>query len=102
MKFQFLTPEELAVEVGTRIRALRMDRNIEQDDLAQRAGVSTKALRRLELGRGSTLDTFLRALKGLEALDGLDALAPRPTINPLALLDHPEPRIRVRKPRRTK
>ena len=97
MTFQFMTPQELASEVGSRLRALRIDRQIEQTDLAERAGVSVKALRSLELGHGSTLETFLRALKGLNALDGLEALAPRPTINPLALLDHRRPRIRVRR-----
>ena len=102
MTFQFLTPEELASEVGVRLRALRIDRRIEQADLAQRAGVSVKALRALEQGRGSTLETFLRTLKGLEALDGLEALAPRPTLNPLALLDHRRPPRRVRNPKEKK
>jgi transcriptional regulator with XRE-family HTH domain len=99
MTLQFLTPEELASEVGSRLKALRIDRRIEQADLAERAGVSIKALRSLEQGHGSTLETFLRALKGLEALDGLEALAPRPTINPLALLDHRRPPRRVRNPK---
>jgi len=99
MTLQFMTPEELALEVGSRLKALRIDRKIEQEDLAQRAGVSVKALRSLEQGRGSTLETFLRALKGLGALDGLEALAPRPTINPLALLDHRRPPQRIRKPK---
>ena len=92
-----MTPDELAVEVGARLRALRIDRRIEQADLAQRAGISIKALRSLEQGHGSTLETFLRALKGLEALDGLEALAPRPTVNPLALVDHRRTPRRVRR-----
>ncbi len=102
MTLQFMTSEELASEVGSRLRALRIDRRIEQADLAERAGVSVKALRSLELGHGSTLETFLRALKGLEALDGLEALAPRPTINPLALVDHRRAPRRVRRSRETK
>ena len=102
MDFQFMTPEELAGEVGSRLRALRIDRRIEQADLAQRAGISIKALRSLEQGQGSTLETFLRALKGLEALDGLEALAPRPTINPLALVDHRRAPRRVRRSKDSK
>lgn len=100
MSFQFMTPEELALEVGSRIRALRIDRRMEQADLVARAGVSIKALRSLEKGRGSTLETFLRVLKALDALDGLDALAARPTVNPLAMLDRGRPVLRVRKSRR--
>jgi transcriptional regulator with XRE-family HTH domain len=102
MPFQFMTPEELVGEVGSRLRALRIDRRIEQADLALRAGISIKALRSLEQGRGSTLETFLRALKGLGALDGLEALAPRPIINPLALVDHRRAPRRVRHPKGTK
>ena len=99
MSFQFMTPEELAAEVGSRVRAMRIDRRIEQADLAQRAGISIKAMRSLEQGHGSTLETFLRTLKGLEALDGLEALAPRTTINPLALVDHRRAPQRVRRPK---
>jgi transcriptional regulator with XRE-family HTH domain len=102
MPFQFMTLEELVGEVGSRLRALRIDRRIEQADLALRAGISIKALRSLEQGRGSTLETFLRALKGLGALDGLEALAPRPIINPLALVDHRRAPRRVRHPKGTK
>jgi transcriptional regulator with XRE-family HTH domain len=102
MPLQFMTPEELAGEVGSRLRALRIDRRIEQADLALRAGISIKALRSLEQGRGSTLETFLRALKGLGALDGLEALAPRSIINPLALVDHRRAPRRVRHPKETK
>lgn len=97
MSFQFMTPEELSVEVGSRLKALRIARRIEQADLAARAGVSIKALRGLEQGTGSTLATFLRVLKGLGVIDSLEALTPRPSINPLALLDHGHTPRRVRK-----
>lgn len=102
MTLQFMSPAELATEVGSRLKARRIDRRIEQADLAERAGISVKALRSLEQGHGSTLETFLRVLKGLEALDSLEALVPRPTINPLALVDHRRPPTRVRTPRETK
>lgn len=96
MALQFLTPEELAVEVGSRLKAIRIDRRIGQADLAARAGISIRALRSLELGQGSTLETFLRALKGLNAANDLEALVPRPAFNPLTLVDHRRPPQRVR------
>jgi hypothetical protein len=40
----------------------------------------------LEQGRGSTVETFLRVLKALDSLAGIDALAPRPTISPIAMM----------------
>ena len=96
MSLQFLTPEELAVEVGSRLKAIRIDRRIEQADLAERAGISIRALRSLERGHGSTLETFLRALKGLNAANDLESLVPRPAFNPLTLIDHRRPPQRVR------
>ena len=94
---QYLTPDELAQELGSRLRALRMGRNLDQVELAARAGVAVRTLRALELGQGSTTETLLRVLKALDALDGLEALAPTPTISPLALLNAPKGRQRVRK-----
>ena len=97
MDFQFSTPEELARELGSRLRSLRISRGHDQAELAARAGVAIRTLRALEQGTGSTTETLLRVLKALEALGGLAALAPTPTISPLALLKRPTPPRRVRK-----
>ena len=97
MEFQFFTLDELSMELGSRLRKLRIDRGLEQAELAVRAGIAIRTLRSLEQGKGSTTETLLRVLKGLQALDGLDALAPVPTISPIALLNHARPRLRVRK-----
>jgi len=97
MNFEFLTPLELARELGSRLRSLRLNRRLEQGELALRAGVSERTLRALEQGHGSTVETLLRVLKALDSLSGLEALAPRPTVDPLALLDGPAQPTRVRK-----
>jgi len=97
MDFQFLTPEELARELGSRLRSLRIHRGLEQVELAERAGVAVRTLRALEQGEGSTTGTLLRVLRALDALQGLEALAPTPTVSPLSLLKKPAPRRRVRK-----
>jgi len=101
MDFQFMTPEELAGELGSRLRTLRIHRGLEQMELAQRSGVAVRTLRALERGQGSTTESLLRVLKGLEALQGLEALAPVPTVSPLALLKSAAPRQRVRKAKGT-
>lgn len=95
--FEFSTPEELASELGSRLRSLRINRGFEQAELAVRAGVAIRTIRDLEQGRGSTLLTLLRVLKALDALGGLDALAPMTPISPLALLKSAAPPRRVRK-----
>lgn len=82
----FKTPEELQWILGERLRRLRLDRNLDQRTTAEKAGISEKALRNLEAGRGSTLETMIRVLKALECLQGIDVLVPEPSINPLDLL----------------
>jgi DNA-binding XRE family transcriptional regulator len=82
----FQTPEEIQTDLGQRLRQLRLGQRLTQAGLASRAGVSPRALRGLESGEGSSLITVIRVLKALGALTSLDALAPQPTISPMALL----------------
>lgn len=96
----FNTPQELQAFLGERIRKLRLLRNLDQRETAGKAGISEKALRNLEAGRGSTVETLLRTLKALNYLQGIEMLVPEATVNPLALLHNPRPQQRVRRPRR--
>jgi len=52
--------------LGDTVRHQRIRRGLDQRDLAELAGVSTSALRRLEAGRGSTLRTTLAVLRVLD------------------------------------
>jgi transcriptional regulator with XRE-family HTH domain len=96
----FRTPEELQIVLGERVRRLRLARNTDQRATADKAGISEKALRNLEAGRGSTVETLLRTLKALDSLQGIEMLAPEVTVDPLALLHASKPPQRVRRPRR--
>jgi len=94
------TPQELQQALGERVRRLRLRRDLDQLQAAAKAGISEKALRNLEAGRGSTVETLLRVLKALDALEGLEALAPRTSVSPLALLDQGAEPQRVSRPRK--
>ena len=96
---QFKSPQELQIELGRRIRQLRLSRNIDQRTVAEKAGVARAALQNLEAGRGSSVQTLLRVLKALNYLEGIEMLAPQPTVNPLALLRTKTPPQRVRRHR---
>ena len=96
----FRTPGELQIALGERVRRLRLARNVDQRATADKAGISEKALRNLEAGRGSTVETLLRTLKALDSLQGIEMLAPEVTVDPLALLHASKPPQRVRRPRR--
>lgn len=96
----FSAPNELQELLGERLKRLRLSRNLDQRTTAEKAGISEKALRNLEAGRGSTVETFLRVLKALDCLQGIDLLAPEASVNPLELLRQPKPPQRVRRPRK--
>jgi transcriptional regulator with XRE-family HTH domain len=93
----FSTPRELQLLLGERLRRLRLNRNLDQRSTAEKAGISEKALRNLESGRGSTVETLLRVLKALDYLQGLDVLAPETSVNPLELLRQPKAPQRARR-----
>ena len=94
----FMSPDELQAALGKQLRELRIAKNLDQMTTAERAGISEKALRNLEAGRGSSIETLVRVLKALDSLEGLRLLAPKSTVSPLALLRHSKAaRRRVRR-----
>ena len=93
----FKSSEELQVLLGEQLRQLRISKNLNQIATAEKAGISEKALRNLEAGRGSTVETLLRVLKALESLEGLQLIAPRPSVSPMAMLRWSKGRKRVRR-----
>lgn len=93
----FKTPDELQTALGERLKRLRLNRNLDQRATAEKAGISERALRNLESGHGSTVETLLRVLKALDYLQGIDMLAPETSVNPLALLRQSKAPQRVRR-----
>lgn len=96
---QHRTPAELEVELGERLKTLRIHRNLDQATLAERAGISPRTLRNLENGAGSSLRTLIQVVRALGRESWLDVIAPIPSINPLMLTRAAAPRQRASKPR---
>ena len=99
MEQTYRSPAELQSELGERLRALRLNRNLAQSEVAAKAGVSLRSVINLEGGMGSTVETLVRVLNAMDAAGVLETLAPKPQISPLALLHSPRPQRRVRRPR---
>ncbi len=95
------TTEELEVQLGQQIRALRLRRNVDQQSLAAQAGVALSALKNVESGKGATLRTLLKVLRALDRLDWLKSLSPTVSISPLQMLAQKAPRQRASSPRRS-
>lgn len=85
MNFPSMTNQALLEEIGTRIQRERLNQNTKQCDLAKNAGISVRALSRLETGEGCTLANFLRVLRALNRLEQLDNFIPKATYSPVQL-----------------
>lgn len=82
--------------LGTRLRNYRIDREMTQQDLALRSGVSLRSIQNFENGRDIQLGNCIKLLIALDLADNLSMLIPDVTTRPSAYLQ-PEPRQRVRK-----
>ena len=81
-----LTDDAILAEVGRRLTAERLSRNLTQQALSIEAGVSKTTVERAESGRSVTLPNFLRILRALDLLDGLEQLLAPPIASPVDLV----------------
>ncbi len=74
LHFDLASTDEIAQEFGNRLRAQRLSQNLQQSELAARAGISERALRNFERsGRGS-FDLLLRAALALGLIESMSNL----------------------------
>ncbi len=84
MDFYSLPDKAIEKELGSRIKALRLRKNITQQTLAEAATLSLNTIKSLESGRGK-LTTLIAVLRELGALEHLDSFIPEISISPLQL-----------------
>jgi len=80
------TDEAVLRELGRRIARTRLERNITQEQLAREAGIGVATLERMEAGEATRTSSFIRVLRALALLEGLDAALPEPTPSPIEAL----------------
>jgi transcriptional regulator with XRE-family HTH domain/predicted nucleotidyltransferase len=90
-----LTPKEWEAELGQQVRSLRLKQNIDQRQLAERAGVALNAVKRIETGKGATLRSLVKVLRVLNRVEWLRALTPAVSISPVQMLKTKAPRRRA-------
>ncbi len=91
------TDEAVLQELGARLAAVRLARNLTQAQLAEQAGISKRTLERLESGEVATqLSSFVRACRALGLLDRFDLLISEPAAGPMARIQRQaRPRLRA-------
>lgn len=79
--FDLLTHQEICRELGQRCRRLRLQANLSQLELAERAGVSLSSIRRMEAGGQATLELLVRVVQALHLVSHLENLLILPVLS---------------------
>jgi len=81
-----MSDDALARHIGSYVRHHRMQKDMTQDEMAERAGMSRSTLSLLERGAPVKLSSLIQVLRVLDHLHVLDVFTVRQTISPLALV----------------
>ena len=90
-----LTDEAVLSELGERLAALRLSRDLTQRQLGEQGGVARTVIQRIEAGEPVTTANLIRVLRALDMLDALDRFIPQSSPSPVQ-----EFRLRGRQRRR--
>lgn len=92
------SPKDVVLETAKRIKKMRLEQNITQDELASRIGVSTGTIKRFEKTGEIQFHALAKIALVLYRLDDFDELF-KISDTPISLynLKEPKPRQRARK-----
>ena len=95
----YLSDEAILTELGSRLARLRIERELTQEELAEKSGISKPTVARLEQGMPVQSTTLIRVFRALNLLPSLDGIILAESIRPMdTLLTQGKKRQRVRKP----
>lgn len=88
--YNSMSDERLTLMLGEFIRHHRIEKNLSQEDLGIRAGLSRPTISLLERGKSMNLNTIIKVLRVLGLLYLFDALQITQTPSPLEMLKQQE------------
>ncbi len=83
---KLLVDGTILAEIGERIARSRLDLQLTQADVAEQAGVSKRTVERIESGASAQMSSFIRILRVLDLLPGLEQMIPEAGPSPMDLL----------------
>jgi transcriptional regulator with XRE-family HTH domain len=78
------SPASAAATLGQRLKQTRLNRNLTQDELAAKAGLSRQAVVNAEAGKAQ-LQNFVALLCALQLAEQLNNFLPEPPLSPIQL-----------------
>lgn len=84
MDFYAMTDKGITAEIGSRIKSLRLRKNLTQQQLSKATALSLNSIKFLESGKAK-IHTLIAVLRELGALEALDNFIPETLVSPLQL-----------------
>ncbi len=85
MDYIVMSDKAILEELGSRLRRQRLNQDITQKELAEKAGVGRTLITKMEQGEDFMIDGLLRVMRALNLLAQLDNFLPDPGISPIQL-----------------
>lgn len=82
---ELMTDESLLIEIGSRLRDMRINANLRQNDLADKASISRSTVSKIERGKQVGVSEFLRYMRAIDLLESLDSVIWDTSMSPLKL-----------------
>ena len=93
------TNDAIMRQIGSKLKELRIEKNMKQAELADASGVSVFTISSVENGKTTSLLTIVQLLRALGHLDYFDSFSQEETISPIAyakLMKNNKKKIRVK------
>ena len=99
MDLYIQTNDAIMRQIGSKLKELRIERNMKQTELADASGVSVFTINSVENGKATSLLIIIQLLRALEHLDYLETFFQEEAISPIAyakLLKNNKRKVRVK------
>jgi transcriptional regulator with XRE-family HTH domain len=97
--WKLLTDEQVLKKLGAELRRMRLERNITQATVAERAGVDRTTVVKLEAGKANSLVNLVQVLRALGRLDVLDNFHEEQKPTPFMVVEMQEKYLRKQRKR---
>lgn len=88
MDIYALTDKAILVQVGLKLKEIRIEKNISQGELAKASGLSAFSISQMENGHNTSILSLVMVLRALNKLEILDEILKDKPISPIALSEY--------------
>ena len=82
-----MTDKAIVKIICNNVKQMRLNKNISQEELSKKSGISRITIARLEAGKAINLLTLIQLLRALDELDLMNAFDKQPEISPVILME---------------